>query len=81
MPVGPLTSGALPVNIEELKNIQTDLQRTARDLDSVSKSLAGHLLYMQYATNGRDASDVTSQMEKLQASADQLRDVAQRLDC
>lgn len=69
------------MNIEDLKNIQTDLQRTARDLDSVSRNLAGHLLYMQYATNGRDASDVNLQMEKLQASAVQLRDVAQRLDC
>lgn len=69
------------MNIEELKNIQTDLQRTASDLDSVSKSLAGHLVYMQYASNGRDASDVTSQMQKLQASAEQLREVAQRLDC
>ncbi len=69
------------MNIEELKNIQTDLQRTASDLDSVSKSLAGHLVYMQYASSGRDASDVTSQMQKLQASAEQLREVAQRLDC
>jgi hypothetical protein len=71
----------MSLNIEDLKVIQSDLERTATDLEGVSLNLAGHLRYLQYSFNTRDAADVTSQIEKLQASAEDLRDVAQRLDC
>lgn len=81
MPLGPSTSGVMSLNIEDLKVIQSDLERTATDLEGVSRNLAGHLRYLQYSYNTRDAADVTSQIEKLQASAEDLRDVAQRLDC
>lgn len=69
------------MNIEDLKNIQSDLQRTANDLEGVSLHLAGHLLYLQHSVHYRDATDVGQQIDKLQASVDDLRDVAQSIDC
>jgi hypothetical protein len=81
MPLGRMTSGVASVNIEDLKNIQSDLQRTASDLELVSSNLAGHLLYLQHSINTRDAADVVTQINKLQATAEDLRDVAQRIDC
>lgn len=79
MPLGPLTSGVTRLNIENLKNIQSDLQRTANDLEQVSLNLSGHLLYMQHSVKTRDASDVFNQINKLQTTADDLRDVALRI--
>lgn len=76
-----MTSGVARLNIEDLKNIQSDLQRTASDLEHVSLNLAGHLLYLQHSINTRDAEDVVMQINKLQATAEDLRDVAQRIDC
>ena len=81
MPSGLPTSGVMSLNIEDLKVIQSDLQRTASDLDGVSRNLAGHLRYLQRSVNTQDVDDVALQIEKLQASAVDLRDVAQRLDC
>jgi hypothetical protein len=69
------------LNIEDLKNIQSDLQRTANDLESVSLNLSGHLLYLQHSLRTRDATDVVQQIDKLQASVEDLREVAQRIDC
>jgi hypothetical protein len=69
------------LNIKDLKNIQSDLQCTADDLELVSLNLSGHLLYLQHSINTRDATDVVSQINKLQATAEDLRDVAQRIDC
>ncbi|KFE54469.1 hypothetical protein IV01_15760 [Pseudomonas syringae] len=69
------------MNIENLKVIQTDLERTASDLEGVWLNLSGHLQYLQHSYQIRDAADVSLQIEKLQASAEDLRDVAQRLDC
>lgn len=81
MPLGLPISGVMSLNIQDLKVIQSDLQRTARDLDSVSRNLAGHLRYLQHSVNTQDADDVILQIEKLQASVVDLRDVAQRLGC
>jgi hypothetical protein len=36
---------------------------------------------LQHSFNPQDADDVSLQIEKLQATAEDLRDVAQRLDC
>jgi hypothetical protein len=69
------------LNIEDLKNIQSDLQRTANDLEGVSLNLSGHLLYLQHSVHARDATDVVQQIDKLQASVEDLREVAQRIDC
>jgi hypothetical protein len=71
----------MSLNIENLKVIQSDLERTASDLEGVSLNLAGHLKYLQHSFNTQDADDVSLQIEKLQATAEDLRDVAQRLDC
>lgn len=77
----PLTSGVTRLNLENLKNIQTDLQRTANDLETVSFNLSGHLLYLQHSVRTLDVAEVITQIDKLQASVDDLRDVAQRIDC
>lgn len=69
------------MNIEDLKNIQSDLHNTANDLEGVSQHLSGHLLYLQHSVNARDATEVGQQIDKLQASVEDLRDVAQRIDC
>ncbi|MBC3948556.1 MULTISPECIES: hypothetical protein [Pseudomonas] len=69
------------MKIEELKNIQSDLHSTADDLEGVSLHLSGHLLYLQHSVHARDAKEVGQQIDKLQASVDDLRDVAQRIDC
>lgn len=70
------------MNINDLKSIQSDLQRAACDLESVSVHLAGHLLYMQRnCVNTLDAADVVMQISKLDASVEDLRDVALRIDC
>lgn len=74
-------SGVMSLNIEDLKIIQSDLTRTASDLEGVSLNLAGHLRYLQHSVNFQDAADVTQQIEKLLATVVDLRDVAQRLDC
>ncbi|MCI8212542.1 hypothetical protein AUC61_23710 [Pseudomonas sp. S25] len=69
------------MNIEHLKNIQSDLQRTANDLENVSLNLSGHLLYLQHSVRPLDVADVITQIDKLQASVDDLRTVAQSIDC
>ena len=74
-------SGVMSLNIEDLKIIQSDLTRTATDLEGVSLNLAGHLRYLQHTVNSQDAADVTLQIEKLLETVVDLRDVAQRLDC
>ncbi|MGV6398161.1 hypothetical protein ACTUVN_004971 [Pseudomonas caspiana] len=71
----------MSLNIENLKVIQSDLERTASDLEGVSLNLSGHLEYLQHSFHSRDAVDVSLQIEKLQASAEDLRDLAQRLGC
>lgn len=69
------------MKIEDLKNIQSDLQRTANDLEGVSLHLSGHLLYLQHSVHAKDATVVGQQIDKLQATVEDLRDVAQRIDC
>lgn len=71
----------MSLKIEDLKVIQSDLERTASDLEGVSFNLCGHLKFLLDSFNTRDAADVSLQIEKLQASSADLRDVAQRLDC
>lgn len=68
------------MNIEPLEIIQTDLQRTAIELENISRYLAGHARYLQHSVHAKDAVDVNHQIQKLQTTADDLRSVAARLN-
>ncbi|MDD2058902.1 hypothetical protein N5D52_23235 [Pseudomonas sp. GD03860] len=62
-----------------MKGIHDDLHSTARELERVSRELGGHARYLQCSIHRTDADDVLGQILGLQASVEQLRDVAHKI--
>ncbi|MNJ07552.1 hypothetical protein D3C77_16500 [compost metagenome] len=62
-----------------MKGIHDDLHSTARELERVSRELGGHARYLQCSVHHTDAAEVLGQIQGLQASVEQLRDVAHRI--
>ncbi|NER59919.1 hypothetical protein G3435_07935 [Pseudomonas sp. MAFF212428] len=63
-----------------MKGIHDDLQHTAADLERVALQLAGHARYLQRSVHTQDALDVQRSINGLQASVDELRNVASNLE-
>lgn len=62
-----------------MKGIHDDLEHTAEKLEQVATTLAGHALYLQHSVHVQDATEVQGRIAGLQASIDDLRDVAQSI--
>ncbi|MDN7143715.1 hypothetical protein KC131_23990 [Pseudomonas sp. JQ170] len=62
-----------------MKGIRDDLHSTARELERVSRELDGHARYLLRSIHRTDAAEVLGQIQGLQASVEQLRDVAHRI--
>jgi len=63
------------VQIEQLKDIQAYVQRTADDLERVTRDMVGHLAYLERHSRANDAQDVSEQIQGLRASVQDLRGV------
>ncbi|MBC3954001.1 MULTISPECIES: hypothetical protein [Pseudomonas] len=63
------------MQIEQLKDIQAYVQRTADDLERVSRNMAGHLAYLQTHSRSTEARAVSEQIQGLTASVQDLRGV------
>ncbi|MEE4626081.1 hypothetical protein V2K50_10190 [Pseudomonas alliivorans] len=63
------------MHIEQLKDIQAYVQRTADDLERVSSNMSGHLAYLQHNSRANEAQAVSEQIQGLRASVMDLRGV------
>ncbi|WP_058975020.1 hypothetical protein [Pseudomonas syringae] len=63
------------MQIEQLKDIQAYVKRTADDLERVSANMAGHLLYLESTSRPDEAQEVSDRIMGLRASVDGLRGV------
>lgn len=63
------------MHIEQLKDIQAYVQRTADDLERVSRNMSGHLAYLQNNSRSNEAQAVSEQIQGLKASVIDLRGV------
>ncbi|KTC60053.1 MULTISPECIES: hypothetical protein [Pseudomonas] len=63
------------MQVEQLKDIQAYVRRTADDLERVSANLAGHLLYLERTSRPHEAQEVNERILGLRASVDGLRGV------
>ncbi|MBA1231728.1 hypothetical protein G7013_18955 [Pseudomonas viridiflava] len=63
------------MHIEHLKDIQAYVQRTADDLERVSRNMSGHLAYLQNNARSCEALAVSEQIQGLTASVVGLRGV------
>ncbi|CAM3184887.1 hypothetical protein BZK31_17450 [Pseudomonas floridensis] len=63
------------MHIEQLKDIQAYVQRTADDLERVSRNMSGHLAYLQSNARANEAQAVSEQIRGLRASVQDLRGV------
>ncbi len=63
-----------------MKGIHDDLEHTAEKLEQVATTLAGHARYLQHSVHAQDAADMQGRIAGLQASIDDLRDVAQSIE-
>ncbi|KAA8691178.1 Uncharacterized protein ALO80_00627 [Pseudomonas caricapapayae] len=63
------------MQVEQLKDIQAYVRRTADDLERVSANMAGHLLYLERTSRPHEAQEVSERIIGLRASVDGLRGV------
>jgi hypothetical protein len=63
-----------------MKGIHDDLEHTAADLEQIAREMAGHARYLQHSAHPQDALEVQRSINGLQASIDQLRSVADRIE-
>lgn len=63
------------MQLEPLEDIQRYLQRTADDLERVSRNLAGHMRYLQHSSRVIDVREVDARIQGLNASVHTLRQV------
>lgn len=59
-----------------MKTLHDDLEHTADDLEEIARGLAGHAVYLSHSIHTQDARDVKARISGLQASVDDLRQVA-----
>ncbi len=59
--------------------LQQDLRSTASELEQISRALQGHAAYLAHSVHQGDAELVRGQIHDLQATIDQLREIARSM--
>ena len=63
-----------------LQDMQDDLNRTASELEKLSRALEGHARYLQHTVHRDDAAPVRNCQEGLQTWATELRELARGME-
>ena len=69
----------MPANRRRMQDLKDDLKRTASDLDTLSRALHGHAQFLQHSVHQADAEAITGQVAGLEATASELRGIAEAI--